>query len=183
MSANHPRTGAALLPERQGTLTDAMQLAWHGRLFAILDACDMPAIPPKARALGERAVSLYAGSADEDHWAIAPYLVAVDRATLDWMLHTVWNEPWGILIEADATMETLRTHVRRFLTVRHPDGRAVYFRFYDPRVLPVLLRHSSDAELTDFFGPVGAFGVAAPGATSLTWFALAAGLRATGPVP
>jgi hypothetical protein len=35
-----------------------------------------------------------------------------------------------------------------------PDGKIVYFRFYDPRVLRAYLTTCTDDEIRTFFGPV-----------------------------
>ena len=129
-----------------------------GQLFAILDACDEPLVPEKVSRLGDdRAVSLYRGSAERDYWAIAPYLVRIDEQLFDWVLENLGERPRGIFLRSSADLTTLRKHFRRFLLVRAPDGQLVYFRFYDPRVLPVFLRSLNAAEREDFHGPIDAF--------------------------
>jgi hypothetical protein len=140
-------------------LSDLHQLASQHRLYAVLDACDAPAVPPKAKELGEEnAVSLYRGEAEEEYWAIAPYLIRADSSALDWIANSLWEQPWGIFVVAEANLETLRTHFRKFLTVRLPDGEKVYFRFYDPRVIKQFLPTCNHAELAEFFGSVQKFG-------------------------
>src|SRR5688572_5982733 len=104
--------------------------------FAILDACDEPRIPAKVRMLEDRAVSLYRGWAEEDFWAIAPYVAVLDAALLDWITGELGETPWGVVVAADLDLEGLRKHLRRFLLVQGPANRQLYFRFYDPRVLP-----------------------------------------------
>ena len=134
--------------------------AARGQLFAILDATDAPAVPERAESLGEsRAISLYRGRAEEDLSAIAPYLVQLDWATLEWITSTLWSEPWGVLVLTNVPLESLRTHFRRFLVVNSPEGEAWYFRYYDPRVLGRYLETCLPEEVTDFFGPVIAYGV------------------------
>ncbi len=140
-------------------LSDLQKLASQRQLYAILDACDAPAVPTKVKGLGEEiGISLYRGEAEEDYWAIAPYLVRVDPSLLDWIIITLWEQSWGIFVVAEADLETLRTHFRRFLTVRMPDGEKVYFRFYDPRVIQQFLPTCNDAELGEFFGFIQKFG-------------------------
>ena len=126
-----------------------------GTLFAVLDACDEPRVPEKVKELGdERAVSLYRGWAEEDYWAIAPYLVQVDEVMLQWIVENLWDTPWGIFAVAQTDLAKLRTHFRRFLKVLDPDGKELYFRFYDPRVLPEFLATCSLEEIGRFFGPI-----------------------------
>lgn len=126
-------------------------------LFAVLDACDEPRVPAKVDELGDRAVSLYRGSAERDYWAIAPYLVKVDESLLDWIVENLWDDPWGFFASAPPELASLRTHFRRFLMVQDPDGKEMFFRFYDPRVLPDFLATCTESEAAGFFGPVRQF--------------------------
>ncbi|MEO1615995.1 MAG: DUF4123 domain-containing protein [Planctomycetota bacterium] len=125
-----------------------------GQFFALLDACDEPKVPVLAKNLGDDAVSLYRGRAEEELWAIAPYLVALDKRVAQWVLDELSGTPYGILISAATNLETLRKHFRRFLMVESPEGKQLYFRYYDPRILPTFLTSSTADEVNAFFGPV-----------------------------
>lgn len=131
----------------------------RGALYAVLDACDEPRVPLKVRDIRpERAASLYRGAAAEDLAAIAPYLVRADAELVEWIATNLWTAPWGIFAVSDAGFDALRTHFRKFLLVDAPDGDKWYFRFYDPRVLARFLPTCDAVQLTDFFGPVTAYG-------------------------
>lgn len=146
--------------ERSATVLQLRHRADRGRLFAIIDATDTPSVPRRAGAVGPtRAVSLYQGRAEEELFAIAPYLFQVDPPTLDWIAAELWSEPWGIFALADQTLDDLRRHFRRFLVVQSPEGESWYFRFYDPRVLEKYLATATAAEGAAFFGPLQAFAV------------------------
>ncbi|MBX3411224.1 MAG: DUF4123 domain-containing protein [Pirellulales bacterium] len=123
-------------------------------LYAVIDACDEPTVPPRMWSLEGRAVSLYRGTADEELWSIAPYLVQVDGELLAWILECLAERPWGFFAEATVDLHELRQHFRRFLTVEDPEGKRVYFRFYDPRVLPRFLSVCTAEEAARFFGPI-----------------------------
>lgn len=41
--------------------------------------------------------------------------------------------------------------------MRLPEGREVYFRYYDPRVLRLFLPTCTPEEINTFFGPVACF--------------------------
>lgn len=153
-----PATSNPLLQTRPASLEELRELAAAGRLYAVIDACDTPVVPEKARELGEtRAVSLYRGTADEQYWAFAPYLFAVDGELLDWIAADLWTEPWGIFAVADGDIEAVRRHFRRFLLVQAPDGEQWYFRFYDPRVLSTFLPSCSQIQLNDLFSDVAGY--------------------------
>ena len=124
----------------------------------ILDACDDPRVPVKADELGaDIAVSLYRGKAAVEYSAIAPYLIRVTPETLAWIKANLWAEPWGIFAVADASLSTLRKHFRQFLLVESPEGQCLYFRYYDPRVLPQFLATSTTDQVEPFFGPINRF--------------------------
>jgi hypothetical protein len=135
--------------EEVGTLADA------GRLYAVLDACDTPAVVAKAEELGtEQSICLYSGTAQEEYWSFAPYLFKVRRPLLEWIRETIWTEPWGIFAVSDSSLEILRRHFKKFLVVESPGGEQWYFRYYDPRVLRTFLPTCDDAQIEEMFGPV-----------------------------
>jgi hypothetical protein len=149
-----------LLRRTEHTVREAREWAESGELYAILDACDAPLVVEKVKELGEeRAVSLYRGTAEEEFESIAPYLVVVDAAVFDWIVETLWPEPWGVFVRATSTLDQLRTHFRKFLLVEGPEGEEWYFRFYDPRVLGTYLDTCTADEVVDFWGPISQFGI------------------------
>jgi hypothetical protein len=149
----------SLLRTQEMSLEQIRKLAEGGYLYAIVDAASVPLTPKKVLGLGsERAVSLYRGSAEEEYWDVAPYLMRVDPALLDWIVSISSKEGWGILAAAKVDLETLRKHFRHFLRVKEPGGETWLFRFYDPRVLAPFLPACSRKECQTFFGPVRGFG-------------------------
>ena len=139
-------------------------LAASGELYAIADATDTPAVPKKALELGPtRAVSLYRGTAEEEFWEVAPYLMHVDAAVLDWILSTLDLTRWGIFAVSKADLKTLRTHFRHFLKVMEPEGEVWLFRFFDPRVFRPFLPACSGDELRTLFGPSCAYALSRAG--------------------
>jgi Domain of unknown function (DUF4123) len=145
---------------KDATLDEFAKLVESGYVYTILDACDAPSVPEKARQVGEeKAISLYSGSSQQDYWAIAPYLFHATDGLLEWISETLWNEPWGIIAVSNAGLEAVRAHFRKFLVVQSPEGENWYFRFYDPRVLPVFLETCSEDETKEFFGPIQVYGV------------------------
>lgn len=54
-------------------------------------------------------------------------------------------------------LSDIRRHFRRFLIVHDPDGKPLYFRYYDPRVLRVYLPTCTAEELQTIFGPIDCF--------------------------
>lgn len=156
---------------RPTSIADLAQLATAGILYAVLDACDDPDVQAKVRELGpDRALCLYRGVTDPRMLAGAPYLVCLDVTLLPWVHGTLWSRPWGILVVSKSDLTTVRHHLRKLLTVKGPDHQALYFRFYDPRVLRTYLPTLSRNDLDEVFGPVLAWGVGdATGGAQLTY--------------
>ena len=151
---------ASLILERPVSLDRLQAHAEAGQLFAVLDSCDAEWVPTFVDGMGEEhAGSLYRGDPEETFWAVAPYLVSVDQAVLRWITEfaALQDDAWGILLVADVSLPELRRHLRSFLRVLAPDGEPMYFRFYDPRLLPAFLATCTSDELARFFGPVSAF--------------------------
>jgi hypothetical protein len=139
------------------------RLSLDGELFALLDACDEPEIPARCKALPpDRAACLWQGEGQRDYWHVAPYLIRVTLADLDWIGHNFWNKPWGYFVVAHSEVEFLRTHFRRFMTIRRSTGETMLFRFYDPRVIRTFLSSRTDDQIRQFYGPARGFGITAP---------------------
>lgn len=158
---NSATTTKPLLKTQDIPLEQLRKFAESGYLYAVIDSTGAPAVPPKIQELGEKtAVSLFKGTAQEEYWAVAPYLAKVDMAILRWLFENLWNEPWGIFAVSKATLEEVQSHFRKFLIVQLPDGKPWMFRLYDPRIIATFLGACNEHELVEFFGPVRGYSLA-----------------------
>jgi hypothetical protein len=128
-------------------------------LYAILDACDDPEIQAMVQTKQFGGLSLYNGKAASTFALLAPYLCKIDTENLSWIERELKGRPWGyfVIVNPGTQLAQLRKHFRRFLLVTGPDGRELYFRFYDPRVITTFLRALNPREASDFFGPIQEF--------------------------
>jgi len=103
--------------------------------------------------------SLYRGELDPDIEAAGPYLFTFPHNDefKAWYTTGSPQDHWGVMVMALHSFEELYKHFRRFLMVETEDGKKLYFRFYDPRVLRTFLPSCDTAQLSDFFGPVKYF--------------------------
>jgi hypothetical protein len=158
--------------------TSAQRLASESRLFAIVDAIDVPAIPQLAEQYGlQRALSLYLGMHEPEHWPVGPYLFRADTALLDWLATNFRNHPWGIFAvppTPEFTLQNAFAHFRKFILIKIGAEEA-YLRFYDPRVLAQYLRRAPEPKLTEFFGPWRFLGGATQNSDDINWFWLEPG--------
>jgi hypothetical protein len=151
----------ASVHESTVTVDALREHARGGRLHVVLDSCDLPDVFARVLRIGvERAPCLLSGQKAAEFCSFAPYLTACDEPLLDWVSEELTGEPWGIFVVTAADLRTLRLHLKTLLVVRDPNGRQMYFRFYDPRVLASFLPTCTPAEARQVFGPVEAFGVA-----------------------
>jgi hypothetical protein len=128
-------------------------------VFAVLDAAREDRLPAFLQAYGVEHVSLYEGKGGDGLRDVAPYLVLLPKTSPLWpmLMNEGWGNSWGIYLNSDADLTVLRDHLRRFLTVKAEDGRLLYFRFYDPRVLRVFIPACTPEESAALFGPISRF--------------------------
>jgi len=102
---------------------------------------------------------LYSGDAERELGSVAPWLFTHPKPSdfADWILARSGGQNWGIMMESSAAFKDLYLHLKKFLRVKLEDGRKVYLRYYDPRVLPAFLESSEKEQLIEFFGPVKRF--------------------------
>ena len=127
--------------------------------FFLLDAARAEQNLRDAQRLNARFLSLYKGQSATALAEVAPYLFSFAQGTpfARWVLEKGWGQSWGVCGEAEADMAALERHFRKFLLVKKEGGKDLYFRFYDPRVLRIVLPTFDAAQLEEFFGPVKAF--------------------------
>jgi hypothetical protein len=125
--------------------------------YAVLDGASIPDLLDHL--YGEvrpEFVCLYRGELEPDMAECAPYLAVLkpDAPFTDWLLTEGWGKHWGIFAVSRADLKTVQKHFRTFLMVKDPDGKQLYFRYYDPRVFRVYLPTCNQQETTIVFGPV-----------------------------
>ncbi len=122
----------------------------------MLDGAALPDLLKRLDRYAPHAICLYMGRLDPPLQAAAPYLVALewDDPFCDWVLEKALPQNGGIFLSSSAKFTEIRRHLRKFTKVILPDGRAVFFRFYDPRVLIPFVPSMEPDQKAEFFGPV-----------------------------
>jgi len=128
------------------------------QVYAVLDGASVPNLLSELEASQTRNQCLLRGELDPALANAAPYLVHLqaDSPLTDWLLKG-WGNHWGIFVITQAEFIDLRKHLRAILVVYDPDGKPLYFRYYDPRVLQVYLTTCNAQETKQVFGPVLAY--------------------------
>ena len=138
-------------------------------VYAILDAAAAPGL---LDAMFEHQVEhacLYSSEPEPDIAEVAPYVARVGPQTpfVHWLIEQGWGQNWGVFAASEADLRAVRRHLRSLLIAYDPDGKPVYFRWYDPRVLRVYLPTCNAEETRLVFGPVRWFAVEGEGGTSM----------------
>ncbi|MEZ4808079.1 MAG: DUF4123 domain-containing protein [Flavobacteriales bacterium] len=127
--------------------------------FLLLDAARMHGDIHRARELNPEHTCLYEGDSERFLSAVAPWLfsLAPHSPFAQWLVENGAGQSWGVVFQSDADPVKLYKHLRSFLIVEGEDGREMYFRYYDPRVLRVFLPTCEPEQLAAFFGPIAMF--------------------------
>jgi len=127
--------------------------------YILLDAARMDGAIQEARNLNPDNTCLYEGDSEKFLAAVAPWLFAFEPGSdfARWVARKGKGLNWGILFSSEVEPVRLYKHLRRFLIIQTEQGRELYFRYYDPRVLRVFLPTCDGDQLREFFGPINAF--------------------------
>ena len=131
----------------------------QANVFALLDGASIDGLIDRLWGDLPEFECLYRGALEPDMAEVAPYLARLEPEAdfTRWVLEKGWGNHWGIFAVSQADLRTLRRHLRTFTMVHDPDGKLLYFRYYDPRVLRVYLPTCNDQELKTVFGPIRYF--------------------------
>jgi hypothetical protein len=127
--------------------------------YAILDGASIPNLLEKLDEHQVECECLFAGELEDDMAEVAPYLIKLtaDSTFAEWLLLEGWGKHWGIFVLTKMENSALLNHLCKFIRVRNEEGKVLYFRFYDPRVLLKFLPTCTSKELTNFFGKIESF--------------------------
>lgn len=153
----------------QRTLSETRQ-----HLYGVLDGASIPNLLSLLSENGLSSVCLVPGELDPELAQAAPYLAQLDAQSpfAELFLSQGLGKHWGILATSSADLRTLRMHFRKLMSVWDPDGKPLFFRYYDPRVLRIYLPTCNSGELRTVFGPVMTYYAEAQTAGKLLRFTL-----------
>ena len=136
----------------------ALQAELSGKLqlYAALDGAADPELVPRLLDSGCKSRCLFHGRLTGTLLQAAPHLALLDpaRPFTHWLLSEGWGRNLGVFLSSSKPLPQVWRHLRKFLISRGPDGRELYFRFYDPRVFGVVLPLADAGQLDTLYGKV-----------------------------
>jgi hypothetical protein len=129
------------------------------RMFVLLDGARIQKLWAVLRELRSEHLCLFRESPKESLAHVAPYIARLQPDS-DLALYLTFQDgalDTALFFTADANLEDLHRHFRRFLNIRDSEGKEVYFRFYDARVLGPFLKICTPEEKAAFFGSIREF--------------------------
>ncbi len=122
--------------------------------YAILDAAKVRNLPEMLETSSLPHRCLFKGDAYDELKGVAPWIVQLqDGNAFTRKLFTRSNAPWhlwdhepGIYVRSRSTLDEVWKHFRKFTKITGPDGRRVYFRFWEAKVMArYSYQHSREA--------------------------------------
>jgi len=116
-------------------------------VFALLDSSRDSRIPAFVDAAGERYARIGA--------SLLVVELPSNARLLDVLVKDGWGRSWGFYFTSGAGLDVVCRHWANYAVLRNDAGAVVSLRFWDPRILRLLLVSLPAAEVAEFFGPVG----------------------------
>lgn len=124
-------------------------------LYAVLDGAAVRKLPDMFEKHGAPHGCLFRGETEPAILVRAPWLVQLTPGSpvLEWLIHEGWGRNWGIyaLVPPGTPFPDVLGHFRQFVQVALPDGRIVFFRFHDPRILRLFLPTCDNGQNAELF--------------------------------
>ena len=160
-------------PEQQQAnhFIDQLLSASHSdkRLYAIIDCAQHETIYTRLKQHADVYLSQYSNDVPDSLKAAGPvlYQLRKDNALSAWIITQGYQNNWFILFPSlGQTMIDLRRHFKRFAMVESPEGKAMYFRYYDPRVMRNYIPSCNEEERRYIFAKLSCFWAQSPTANS-----------------
>ena len=131
--------------------------------YAVLDAAKVQGLPEMLETSGLDHACLFQGAAAEDYGDVAPWIVRLEEGhRLTRGLFTQGDAPWdmwetepGIFLRSATSLDARRNHLRKFTKVRDENGKWVFLRYWEPRVIALyarILDPTAEEHLAFFLG-------------------------------
>ncbi|MDG9671809.1 DUF4123 domain-containing protein [Hahella sp. CR1] len=126
--------------------------------YAIVDCAADPELFRLIKGSGCEHSSLILADENSDLIKASPHIVSLRACVFTSNLFSRgWGNSWASFVASNLSLPNIVSHFRRIAKVRGPKGENWFFRYYDPRVLRVLLTTLDVAQMKRIMGDIGAF--------------------------
>lgn len=127
--------------------------------YFIADGASMSTLINEFAEYNATPYSIYLGMEEETIADVGPFLVDIEGndSAMNWLLNEGKSQSWGIFLKTELKFDDLLAHLQSLIIVEDEDGKELYFRFYDPRVINNFLPTCDTPQLKQFFGKVDFF--------------------------
>ncbi len=120
--------------------------------YAIADSAQHRDLPGALTCSGGLMRCLFDMTPDSPLAANAPHLVQLEQpddgaVAWSWITRNASRKPCVTVLASDVDFDTLYAHLRQFTEVLLPDGDDMFFAFWDPAILGVLVGQNDDPTL------------------------------------
>lgn len=132
-------------------------------VYAVLDGAAVRQLPDMLEEENAEHASLQdVDASDPVALTRAAYVTRISRFSrvCDWLATEGWGRNWGFfaMCKAGTDFDEVLRHFRELMQVRLPDGRIVFFRFFDPRVWRPFLPSCDAPQLKQLFAQPVSYG-------------------------
>lgn len=136
----------------------------------VLDGASVFGLVEQLESSGLAWKCLFQGNAVEAYSSAAPYLIELrpDNPLVSKLLRPIGSKDavgqtsalsCGIFLSSSVSLDGLRRHLRKFTMLEsEPNGKRVYFRFYDPLIFRTLIVNLAQDNLATFCTGIDAVG-------------------------
>ncbi len=127
--------------------------------YVILDAARMDEKIESSFQKNRDHLCMFSGKGEEYLKSVSPYLFSfpAESEFSKFIIEEGIGNSWGVFLHSRNSFSEIFKHLQNLLVVKTADGKEMYFRFYDPRVLRVFLPVAYKEQLKEFFGPIEYF--------------------------
>jgi hypothetical protein len=128
----------------------------HWNAYAVVDGAQQDDLPQALLEMGTDHHCLFLGALEPEVRMVAPHLVSLNddagQDAFDWLVDRGWGLGWAIYLRSEFGTLDVRRHLRTLTLAEMPDGKVVFFRYYDPLSLRSVVPSMEPEQKFEFFG-------------------------------
>lgn len=148
-----------LTAEQIATVQETLFTHDDSFIYAIVDGASCVDLRFKIYEWRPQSSCLWSGQLAPDVEEVAPYMILLEKDSdfTTWLIKHGWQNHWNIFVKSALEPKAFRKQIRKLQLVRSPEGKTLFFRFYDPRVMENFLPTVDEAQHSELYENIQAF--------------------------